>query len=125
VPVIKNADSKSILTIASEIGSLAEKARDGKLTPSDMQSGTCTISNIGSAGGNLATPIINYPEAAILCVGRIEEKPIVKSGEITVAPVLSLSLSFDHRIIDGVTGQSAMNEIKNILRDPDRLLLEL
>jgi pyruvate dehydrogenase E2 component (dihydrolipoamide acetyltransferase) len=125
VPVIKNADSKSILTIASEIGSLAEKARDGKLTPSDMQNGTCTISNIGSAGGNLATPIINYPEAAILCVGRIEEKPIVKSGEITVAPVLSLSLSFDHRIIDGVTGQSAMNEIKNILRDPDRLLLEL
>lgn len=123
VPVIKDADEKSILQIANEIQQMADKAREGKLSPLEMKGGTCTISNIGSANGNFGTPIINHPEVAILCVGRIAEKPVVKMGNVEVAPVLSLSLSFDHRIIDGVTGQNAMNEIKKILHDPDILLL--
>jgi pyruvate dehydrogenase E2 component (dihydrolipoamide acetyltransferase) len=124
VPVVKDADRKSIFAISSEINELAAKAREGKLAPDEMKGGTCTISNIGSAGGQWFTPVINYPEVAILGIGRIAEKPVVKEGEIVVAPVLALSLSFDHRIIDGATAQNAMNHIKRLLSDPELLLME-
>ncbi|RIM41727.1 2-oxo acid dehydrogenase subunit E2, partial [Staphylococcus cohnii] len=109
VPVVKNADRKSMFAISDEINELAVKARDGKLSADEMKGATCTISNIGSAGGQWFTPVINHPEVAILGIGRIAQKPIVKDGEIVAAPVLSLSLSFDHRQIDGATGQNAMN----------------
>ncbi len=124
VPVIKNADTKSIFSISNEINELAGKARDGKLTADEMRHGSATISNIGSAGGQWFTPVINYPEVAILGVGRIAEKAIVKNGEIVAAPVLALSLSFDHRVIDGATAQKAMNNIKRLLNDPELLLME-
>ncbi|MBC1584646.1 dihydrolipoyllysine-residue acetyltransferase [Listeria seeligeri] len=125
VPVIKNADKKSVFAISDEINELAGKARDGKLTADEMRHGSATISNIGSAGGQWFTPVINYPEVAILGVGRIAQKPIVKDGEIVAAPVLALSLSFDHRVIDGATAQKAMNNIKRLLNDPELLLMEV
>ncbi|MBU7218485.1 dihydrolipoamide acetyltransferase family protein [Staphylococcus gallinarum] len=124
VPVVKNADRKSMFAISDEINELAVKARDGKLTSDEMKGATCTISNIGSAGGQWFTPVINHPEVAILGIGRIAQKPIVKDGEIVAAPVLSLSLSFDHRQIDGATGQNAMNHIKRLLNNPELLLME-
>ncbi|MGO3050204.1 branched-chain alpha-keto acid dehydrogenase subunit E2 [Staphylococcus casei] len=124
VPVVKHADRKSIFSISDEINELAVKARDGKLTSDEMKDATCTISNIGSAGGQWFTPVINHPEVAILGIGRIAQKPIVKDGEIVAAPVLSLSLSFDHRQIDGATGQNAMNHIKRLLNNPELLLME-
>ena len=124
VPVVKNADRKGIFNISNEINELAVKARDGKLAPAEMKGASCTISNIGSAGGQWFTPVINHPEVAILGIGRIAEKAIVKDGEIVAAPVLALSLSFDHRMIDGATAQNAMNHIKRLLNDPELLLME-
>ncbi|WP_102347092.1 dihydrolipoamide acetyltransferase family protein [Bacillus sp. Marseille-P3661] len=124
VPVVKDADRKSVFAISQEINELATKARDGKLAPDEMKGGSCTISNIGSAGGQWFTPVINHPEVAILGIGRIAEKPVVRNGEIVVAPVLALSLSFDHRIIDGATAQNALNKIKRLLHDPQLLIME-
>ncbi|SET32356.1 2-oxo acid dehydrogenase subunit E2 [Paenibacillus sp. NFR01] len=125
VPVIKDADRKSIWMIASAISDLALRGRDGKLTPNEMKGSTISISNIGSAGGMFFTPIINFPEVAILGTGRITEKPVVKNGEIVSAPVMALSLSFDHRIIDGATAQNFMNYIKSLLANPDMLVMEV
>ena len=124
VPVVKNADRKSVFAISNEINELADKARNGKLASNEMKGASCSISNIGSAGGQWFTPVINHPEVAILGVGRIAEKPVIKDGEIVAAPVLALSLSFDHRMIDGVTAQNAMNLIKRLLSDPELLLME-
>ncbi|KAA0548095.1 2-oxo acid dehydrogenase subunit E2 [Bacillus sp. BGMRC 2118] len=124
VPVVKNTDRKSVYEISSEINDLAVKARDGKLAPAEMKGASCTISNIGSAGGQWFTPVINHPEVAILGIGRIAEKPVVRNGEIVVAPVLALSLSFDHRMIDGATAQNALNHIKRLLNDPQLILME-
>ncbi|MFC0301558.1 dihydrolipoyllysine-residue acetyltransferase [Virgibacillus soli] len=124
VPVVKDADKKSIFDISKEINELADKARDGKLTAEEMKGASSTISNIGSAGGQWFTPVINYPEAAILGIGRIAEKPIVRDGEIVIAPVLALSLSFDHRIVDGATAQLALNQIKRLLNDPQLIMME-
>ncbi|UII57245.1 2-oxo acid dehydrogenase subunit E2 [Cytobacillus spongiae] len=124
VPVVKDADRKSIFSISNEINELATKARDGKLASDEMKGASCTITNIGSAGGQWFTPVINHPEVAILGIGRIAEKPVVRDGEIVAAPVLALSLSFDHRIIDGATAQNALNHVKRLLNDPELLLME-
>ncbi|MFC0558772.1 dihydrolipoamide acetyltransferase family protein [Halalkalibacter alkalisediminis] len=124
VPVVKDADRKSIFVLADEINELAAKARDGKLSGAEMKGGSATISNVGSARGLWFTPVINHPEVAILGIGRIEEKPVVKNGEIVAAPVLALSLSYDHRLIDGVTAQNALNHVKRLLNDPQLLLME-
>lgn len=124
VPVVMHAESKSMFEIAAQISDLAEKARTGKLTSAEMKGGTCTISNIGSEGGQWFTPVINQPESAILGIGRISEKAIIRDGEIVAAPMLALSMSFDHRLIDGATAQRAMNKIKRLLNDPQRLILE-
>lgn len=124
VPVVKDADRKSIFALADEINELAVKARDGKLSGAEMKGGSATISNVGSARGLWFTPVINHPEVAILGIGRIEEKPVVKNGEIIAAPVLALSISYDHRLIDGVTAQNALNHVKRLLSDPQLLLME-
>lgn len=124
VPVVKAADRKSMFEIASEIAELAAKARDRKATPEELKGSTFSITNIGSAGGMFFTPVINYPEVAILGVGRITEKPVVKNGEIVVAPVLSLSLSFDHRLIDGEPAQRFVNYVKQLLENPTLLIME-
>ena len=125
VPVIKDANAKSIFDIADEISSLAEKAHAGKLKAADMRQGTISISNIGSASGKWFTPIINHPEVFIFGFGSIVQEPIVTDeGELAVGRVAKLSLTFDHRVMDGATAQNAMNEIKKYLADPDLLLME-
>ncbi|KAF1297666.1 dihydrolipoamide acetyltransferase [Enterococcus sp. JM4C] len=125
VPNIKDANTKSMFTIADEINEKAAQAIEGKLSAQDMRDGSITISNIGSVGGGWFTPVINYPEVAILGVGTIAQQPVVNAeGEIVVGRVMKLSLSFDHRIVDGATAQKAMNNIKRLLADPELLLME-
>lgn len=125
VPVIQDADKKSMFEIADEIVEKSTKAHEGKLGTNDMADGSISVSNIGSVGGGKFTPIINHPEVAILGVGRIAKKPIVnEEDELDVAPVQELSLVFDHRVIDGATGQQALNYLKRLLADPELLLME-
>lgn len=125
VPNVKNADKKSMYDIADEIAVKAQDAHSGELAGPDMRGGTITITNIGSAGGLWFTPIMNFPEVAILGIGRIEKKPFVnEDGEVAVGQMLALSMSFDHRVIDGATAQMAMNELKRLLGDPEALLME-
>ena len=125
VPNVKNANTKSMFANADEINEKAALAIEGKLTAQDMRDGTITISNIGSVGGGWFTPVINYPEVAILGVGTIAQEPVVNAdGEIVVGRMMKLSLSFDHRIVDGATAQKAMNNIKRLLADPELLLME-
>lgn len=124
VPVVKAADSKSIFQIAGEISELAKKSRERKATADELKGSTFSITNIGSAGGMFFTPIINYPEVAILGVGRISEKPVVKNGEIVVGQMLHLSLSFDHRLVDGEPAQRFVNYVKQLLENPTLLVME-
>ncbi len=124
VPVIKDANTKSMFEISNEINELAEKARDGKLSGDEMKGGSMSISNLGSAGGAHFTPVINQPEVAILGIGRIEEKAIVRDGQVVPARVLALSLSYDHRQVDGMKAQTALNHIKRLLNNPELLLME-
>jgi pyruvate dehydrogenase E2 component (dihydrolipoamide acetyltransferase) len=125
VPVIHDADRKNVWSIAAAIKDLAVRGREGKLAPNEMKGSTISITNIGSVGGMFFTPVINFPEVAILGAGRISEKPIVKDGQIVVGSVMALSLSFDHRIVDGATAQSFLNYIKQLLADPELLILEV
>ncbi|GED27286.1 dihydrolipoamide acetyltransferase component of pyruvate dehydrogenase complex [Brevibacillus agri] len=124
VPVVKAADSKSIFQIAGEISELAKKSRERKASADELKGSTFSITNIGSAGGMFFTPIINYPEVAILGVGRISEKPVVKNGEIVVGQMLHLSLSFDHRLVDGEPAQRFVNYVKQLLENPTLLVME-
>lgn len=125
VPNIKDAERKNLFEIAAEIGVNTVKAQDGKLGAADMRNGSITISNIGSIGGGWFTPVINYPEVAIVGVGKIVKEPVVdENGEIAVGQMLKLSISFDHRLIDGGTAQRAMNLLKRLLHDPELLLME-
>lgn len=125
VPVIHDADRKNVFKIAESIKDLATRGREGKLAANEMKGSTISITNIGSAGGMFFTPIINFPEVAILGTGRISEKPVVRDGQVVAAPVMALSLSFDHRIIDGATAQNFLNHIKTLLSDPDLFLMEV
>ncbi|MFD0713489.1 dihydrolipoamide acetyltransferase family protein [Paenibacillus sp. GCM10027626] len=125
VPVIEDADRKNIYMVADGIKDLAVRGREGKLAPHEMKGSTITITNIGSAGGMFFTPVINFPEVAILGTGRISEKPVVRDGEIVAAPVMALSLSFDHRLIDGATAQNFLNYIKQLLAQPELFIMEV
>jgi len=124
VPVIRDADRLSIFEISQKITELSIKARDRKLTMDDMRDGTFTITNYGSIGGIFATPVINYPQAAILGIGRIVKKPVVIDDQIAVGNVLGLSLSVDHRIVDGGEASRFVNRIMAYLSDPISLLME-
>lgn len=126
VPVIRHADQKSILEIAEEIEELSEKAENGKLSLEEVQGSTFTISNTGANGGYFATPIINYPEVAILGIHAIKEKPVIlPNREIGIGHVMGFSLSFDHRIIDGDHAGKFMNDLKMYLENPENLLLKM
>ncbi|HSB04193.1 MAG TPA: dihydrolipoamide acetyltransferase family protein, partial [Thermodesulfobacteriota bacterium] len=124
VPVVKNADDKSILQLAEELTQLSEKARNRKIDLAEMKGGTFTITNYGAIGGMYGTPIINHPEVAILGVGRMKETPIVKEGRIDIRKMLFLSLSFDHRVVDGAEAARFLGTIIARLEDPDLILLE-
>lgn len=124
VPVVRNADKLSIKEIAIAIEELSSKARDGKLTMEDMKDGTFTITSFGSIGGLFAVPVINYPQAGILGVGRISKKPVVKGDEIVVGLILPLSLSVDHRIADGGDTARFINSVMGYLANPVSLLMD-
>ena len=125
VPVLRDADRLSILEIAREIERLGNAARDSKLAPADLGGSSFTITSLGKQGGLFATPIVNYPEVAILGVHEMKKRPIVKDDEIVIGEVMLLSLSFDHRIIDGHVGAAFAREIIRLLENPDNLMLEM
>jgi 2-oxoglutarate dehydrogenase E2 component (dihydrolipoamide succinyltransferase) len=125
VPVVRDADQMSIAEIEQEIGNLGRKARDGQLGMDDMQGGTFTISNGGVYGSLMSTPILNAPQSGILGMHKIEERPVVRNGEITTARMMYLALSYDHRIVDGKEAVTFLVRVKESLEDPQRLVLDL
>ncbi|SEM11657.1 pyruvate dehydrogenase E2 component (dihydrolipoamide acetyltransferase) [Mesobacillus persicus] len=124
VPVIKHADRKTVLEIAQEIQDLSKRSRERKLKPAELTGSTFTISNTGASGGWFATPIINYPEVAILGVHSIKKRPIVVNDEIVIGHVMGTSLTFDHRIIDGEPANNFMARVHAYIENPERLILE-
>lgn len=123
VPVVKNVNKLGLAAITKECKILGKQARDGKLTPDSLQGGTFTISNLGMYAVDGFSPIINQPESAILGVGRIQEKPVALNGEITIRSMMTLSLSFDHRIIDGAPAAAFITDLKDVLENPFKLLI--
>ena len=123
VPVVKIADQKSVLKIAQEITDLAQSARDRTINLGDMKGGSFTITNYGSIGSEYGTPIINPPEVAILGIGNIKDTPWVVDGEIKIRKIMGLSLSFDHRVVDGAEASRFLNTLIGFLEDPDSMLL--
>jgi pyruvate dehydrogenase E2 component (dihydrolipoamide acetyltransferase) len=124
VPVVKNAKEKSIFELAQESAQLAEKARNRTIDLADLKGGTFTITNYGAVRGTYGTPIINYPEVAILGIGRIQEMPVARNGKVVVRKILPLSLSFDHRVVDGAEAARFLSTVIARLEDPDLILLE-
>jgi len=124
VPVVESADGKGLLRLASETNELVAKARERSIAREEMQGGTFTITNFGAIGGEYATPIINYPETAILGLGAIEERPVAEDGEVVARDVLPLSLSVDHRVIDGADAARFVETLAEYIEDPMLLLLE-
>ena len=124
VPVIRDTDRKSIIEIAADIQGAAERAREGRLGVEELRGGTFTITNVGPLGGTALIPAINYPEVAILGMGRVQEKPVVREGEIVIRKMLPLTLAFDHRIADGADAARFVSELVRHLSDPNLLLLE-
>lgn len=125
VPVVKDADKKSIIQLAREIENLVEQTRTRKISLEDLRGGTFTITNYGSIGGLFGTPIINYPEVAILGIGRIQQRPMVKGEEIQLRHMLYLSLSFDHRVLDGAVAAEFTNMVIRYLENPKLLFMEM
>lgn len=125
VPVVRNADKMNVAEIEKEIGRLGQLARSGKLSMSDMQGGTFTITNGGVYGSLMSTPILNAPQSGILGMHAIKERPVVVSGQITIRPMMYLALSYDHRIVDGQEAVTFLVRIKECLEDPERFVLEL
>jgi pyruvate dehydrogenase E2 component (dihydrolipoamide acetyltransferase) len=125
VPVLKHAEQKSLRQISSEVEGLADAARARRSKPDDLSGGTFTITSLGQTGGLFATPIINHPEVAILGVHKMREKPVVKHGKIEVATMMYLSLSFDHRVIDGSVGAAFTYEFIRYLEHPELLMMEM
>ncbi|WIV68294.1 dihydrolipoamide acetyltransferase family protein [Natrialbaceae archaeon AArc-T1-2] len=129
VPVVEDVDRKGLLQLASEMNELVEKARERTISPEELQGSTFTVTNVGGIGGEYATPILNYPESGILAIGEIKRKPRVvtdEDGTESIEPrsVMTLSLSFDHRLIDGAVGARFTNAVMAYLEDPELLLLQ-
>jgi 2-oxoglutarate dehydrogenase E2 component (dihydrolipoamide succinyltransferase) len=124
VPVIRDADRKSFAEIEKEIRDLAQKARDGSLALEDLRGGTFTITNGGVFGSLLSTPILNPPQVGILGMHRIEERPLAIDGEVVIRPMMYVALSYDHRLVDGREAVQFLVRIKDLLEDPETLLLE-
>jgi 2-oxoglutarate dehydrogenase E2 component (dihydrolipoamide succinyltransferase) len=125
VPVVRDADRRSMAEIEQEIGDLGAKARDGHLKLEDLQGGTFTISNGGVYGSLMSTPILNAPQSGILGMHKIQERPVVINGQVVVRPMMYLALSYDHRIVDGKEAVTFLVRVKEGLEDPERMLLDL
>jgi 2-oxoglutarate dehydrogenase E2 component (dihydrolipoamide succinyltransferase) len=125
VPVVREADRLSLAEVEATIAEFGRRARDGRLGIEDMQGGTFTISNGGVYGSMMSTPILNAPQSGILGMHRIEERPVVRKGEVVVRPMMYLALSYDHRVVDGKEAVTFLVRVKENLEDPQRFLLEL
>ena len=125
VPVVRDCDKLGFAGIEKAIADYGKKAKDGTLTMEDMKGGTFTISNGGVFGGLMSTPIINPPQSAVLGLHRIEDRPVVRNGEIVIRPMMYIALSYDHRIIDGREAVTALKTIKEAIEDPTRILIDL
>lgn len=125
VPVVRDADQMSIAELEKAIGDYGIRARDGQLTMDEMQGGTFTISNGGVYGSMMSTPILNAPQSGILGMHRIEERPVVRNGQVVIRPMMYLALSYDHRIVDGKEAVTFLVRVKEALEDPQRLVLDL
>ena len=125
VPVLRNVDALTFAGIESSINELGKRARDGKLSIEDLTGGTFTISNGGTYGSLMSTPIINPPQSGILGMHKIQQRPMVVDGKIEARPMMYLALSYDHRIIDGREAVTFLVRMKESLEDPQRLLIEL
>jgi pyruvate dehydrogenase E2 component (dihydrolipoamide acetyltransferase) len=124
VPVIRDVDKKTVRELASEIQVMSQKAKERKVKLNEMKGSSFTISNWGHFGGTFATPVINYPDAAILGTGRITDKPWVKEGQIVIRKILPLSLTFDHRVTDGADAATFLSKVMRYLEDPGLLFIE-
>jgi 2-oxoglutarate dehydrogenase E2 component (dihydrolipoamide succinyltransferase) len=125
VPVVRDADSMTFAEIEKAIAAFGKKAKEGALTADDMKGGTFTISNGGVFGSLLSTPIINPPQAAVLGMHRIEDRPVAKDGQVVIRPMMYLALSYDHRLIDGREAVTFLVRVKEAIEDPTRLLIDL
>ncbi len=125
VPVIRDVDRRSILEIAKDLQELSEKARDRTIDIDDLRGGSFTITNVGAVGGMFATPIILHPQVAILCSNRATEKPVVRDGEVVVRTIMPLTVSFDHRVLDGATAARFTDHVKSLLEDPMLMLVDM
>ncbi|TNE34196.1 MAG: 2-oxoglutarate dehydrogenase complex dihydrolipoyllysine-residue succinyltransferase [Alphaproteobacteria bacterium] len=125
VPVVRDCDKKGFAQIERDIADLGARAKDGTLTMDDMTGGTFTISNGGVFGGLMSTPIINPPQSAVLGLHRIEDRPVVRNGEIVIRPMMYIALSYDHRIVDGREAVTTLKTIKEAIEDPTRMLIDL
>ena len=125
VPVVREADRLSLAEIEQRIADFSRRAREARLSIEEMQGGTFTISNGGVYGSLLSTPILNAPQSGVLGMHRIDERPVVRSGQIVIRPIMNLALSYDHRIVDGREAVRFLVRVKETLEDPQRLVLEL
>ncbi len=125
VPVVRDVDKKSILQIAEELQGLAERARERTIDIEEMRGGSFTITNVGAIGGIWSTPIIVHPQVAILCSSRAQKKPVVRDDEIVIRTIMPLTLSFDHRVLDGADAARFMTHIVQLLEDPLRMLVDV
>jgi 2-oxoglutarate dehydrogenase E2 component (dihydrolipoamide succinyltransferase) len=125
VPVVRNADQMSFAAIEKKLAELAGKARDGKITPDDLQGGTFTITNGGVFGSLLSTPILNPPQSAILGMHTIQKRPVAVNDQVVIRPMMYLALSYDHRLIDGREAVQFLVRVKECVENPERMLLEI
>jgi pyruvate dehydrogenase E2 component (dihydrolipoamide acetyltransferase) len=123
VPVVRFADSKSLSQIAAEVKTYSQKAKEKKLQPSDWAGSTFTISNLGMFGIDEFTAIINPPDACILAIGAINQAPVVKNGQIAVGNIMKVTLSCDHRVVDGASGAAFLQTLQKLLEEPLRMLV--
>lgn len=125
VPVIKNADQKTIVELSKEILDLSKRARDGKLKPDEMKGACITVTNIGSVGGTYATPVINHPEVAILGMYKIDEKPVIRNGQLSAIKVMNYTITADHRLIDGAVAARFLKAFIGRIENPGKLMMEM
>ncbi len=124
VPVVRNVDAKPLLSLADEILTLTESARNGRVSLDNLKGSTFTVTSLGPLGGIAATPVINYPEVAILGIHKIAKRPVVREGEIVIRETMNLSLSLDHRVVDGLVAAQFLHHVIRLLETPALLLLE-
>ena len=124
MPVVRHAETRDLWECASEVARLANAARDGKAAREDLAGSTITITSLGALGGVATTPVINYPEVAIVGVNKLLERPVVRDGQIVVRKMMNLSCSFDHRVVDGWNAAEFVQALKNFLEQPATLFID-